>query len=345
MTFRRNGHRRRRIAVLCAVAILLQGPLAAPIGLAEGNRSGFGVRIAELTPQAEDAINRALKYLARIQRKDGGWGTGATTAVALMAFMLQGHFPKYGKYGKTVDRALQWMLKKSRDGGGYFGGNMYQHALATLALSEIWGMSDRDEIRDALKLAVRIILRSQNTQGGWRYQPFPSGADISVTVMQIVALNSAKEAGMYVPQKTMDRAIAYVRGCQVEFTGGFSYGYGGRSDSFSATCAGTASLLLAGVEAKTRPVQSGLGYLFRYPAHKFQDTRYYYYAHYYAIQAMYQAGERYYQKWYPKIHDGLLKRQRMDGSWQGGVGGGQFSTCLAVLILGVPYRFLPVYQR
>ena len=349
MSFSRNRHRtRRRIAVLCAAAILLCRPIATPVGLAEPAEGGFGVRVAELTPQAELAINRALKYLARIQAQDGGWGSGhrgATTAVALMAFMLQGHFPKHGEYGRTVDRGLVWLLKKSKAGGGYFGTNMYQHALATLALSEVWGMSDRDEIRDALKQAIRIILRSQNRQGGWRYQPFPSGADISVTVMQIVALNSAKEAGMYVPQKTIDRAISYVKGCQVPFTGGFSYGYGGRADSFSATCAGTASLLLAGVGAKTRPVQAGLGYLFRYPRDKFIDTRYYYYAHYYAIQAMYQAGENYYQKWYPKIHDGLVKRQRMDGSWQGGTGGGQFSTCLAVLILGVPYRYLPVYQR
>ena len=347
---RRSAGRRRCIAAVCAAVILLCRPLSTPVGQtvsAQTGRSGLGVRIAELTPQAEQAINRALKYLARTQAKDGAWGSGyraATTAVGLMAFMLQGHFPKHGKHGATVDRALSFLLKTSKDGSGYFGQTMYQHALATLALSEVWGMSDREEIRDALKMAVRIILRSQNRAGGWRYQPFPASADISVTVMQIIALNSAKEAGMYVPQKTIDRAIAYVRSCQVPFTGGFGY-TGPSGESFSASCAGVASLLLGGVDAKTRPVQAGLGYLFRYPRDKFVDTRYYYYAHYYAIQAMYQAGENYYQKWYPKIHDGLLNRQKMDGSWRGGSGGGHFSTCLAVLTLGMPYRFLPVYQR
>ena len=332
---RRTARTRKVIAAVCAAAVLLCRPVATPVGL------------AELTPQAEQAIDRALKYLARVQHKDGGWGAGyrgATTAVALMAFMLQGHFPKHGKYGQTVDRALVWLLKRSKDGSGYFGKNMYQHALATLALSEVWGMSDRDEVRDALKQAVRIILRSQNSAGGWRYQPFPASADISVTVMQIVALASAKEAGMYVPQKTIDRAISYVKGCQVPFTGEFGY-TGPSPGTFATSAAGSASLLMAGVDAKSRAVQAGLGFLFRYPREKFTDVRYYYYAHYYAIQAMYQAGEGYYQKWYPKIHDGLLKRQKMDGSWQGGAGGGQFSTSLAVLVLGVPYRFLPVYQR
>ena len=131
MTSRRSGHRRRRIAALCAVAILLCRPMATPVGLAEPAEGGFAVRVAELTPQAERAINRALKYLARTQAQDGGWGTGhrgATTAVAMMAFMLQGHFPKHGRYGKVVDRGLVWLLRKSKAGAGYFGTNMYQHA-------------------------------------------------------------------------------------------------------------------------------------------------------------------------------------------------------------------------
>ena len=315
-----------------------------PVGLADAGPRG--VRIAELTPQAELAIDNALKFLARTQAADGGWDTGyrsASTALALMAFMLQGHFPKHGKYGRVADRALVFLLKKSRDGSGYFGKNMYQHALATLALSEVWGMSDREEIRDALKLAVRIILRSQNAKGGWRYRPYPADADISVTVMQIVALNSAKEAGMYVPQKTIDRAMSYVLGLQVPFTGGFGYA-SASNEGFARTAAGVTSLLMCGMDTKARPVQAGLGYLFRYPREKFTQTGYYYYAHYYAIQAVYQAGEGYYQKWYPRIHDALIKRQRSTGAWTGGHGTG-FDTSLGVLILGVPYRFLPVYQR
>ena len=332
--------------MLCTAAILLCRPISTPVGLAEPAEGGFGVRVAELTPQAELAIDNGLKFLARTQAADGGWDTSyrsASTALALMAFMLQGHFPKHGKYGVTVARGLDFLLKQSKEGSGYFGKNMYQHALATLALSEIWGMSDRDELRDALKIAVRIILRSQNRAGGWRYRPYPSDADISVTVMQIVALHSAKEAGMYVPQKTIDRAKSYVLSLQVPFTGGFGYtGPGG--EGFARTAAGVTSLLMCGMDTKERPVQAGLGYLFRYPREKFAETGSYYYAHYYAIQAVYQAGEAYYQKWYPKIHDALLKRRSANGSWRSGYGSA-YGTSLAVLILGVPYRFLPVYQR
>ena len=332
---------RQRVALLAAAAAIAYAPLHMPGGFAYANAGG-GVRIAELTPRAEAAITNALKYLARTQRPDGSWGNShrpATTAVALMAFMLQGHFPKYGKFGRTIDKAVAYLIRASQSGTGYFGGNMYQHALATLALSEVWGMSDREEVRDALKLGVRIILRSQNAKGGWRYSPYPSGADISVTVMQIVALHSAKEAGIYVPQRTIDRAMSYVRSLQVPFTGGFGYA-SATGEGFARTAAGVTSLLMCGMDPKSRPVQAGLGYLFRYPNEKFNQTGYYFYAHYYAIQAVYQAGEGYYQKWYPRIHDALIKRQRSTEAWSGA-----FNTSLGVLILGVPYRFLPVYQR
>jgi hypothetical protein len=105
------------------------------------------------------------------------------------------------------------------------------------------------------------------------------------------------------------------------------------------------SLLMCG-ERKSRAVQKGLDYLRRQGDDQFENTEFYYYAHYYAVQAMYQAGERYYQEWYPRIHDALVRKQNAkDGSWTGGRGGTCYSTAMAILILGVPYRFLPIYQR
>jgi len=267
----------------------------------------------------------------------------------MMAFMLKGHFPEKGPYGRTLDKALVWLIRRGQQGGGYLGGTsqgMYEHALATLALSEVWGMSRRDEIRDVLKRAVNIILRSQNYQGGWRYHPRPVDADISVTVMQIVALASAQEAGILVPAQVIKRAIGYVERCQSPYQGGFAYQPGNRSPTLSSTAAGVMSLLMCG-ERESRAVKRGLEFIRRLPDGKFEKTKFYSYAHYYAVQAMYQAGESYYQEWYPKIHDALLKKQREDGSWPG-IGGSSdpaYGTPMAILVLGVPYRFLPIYQR
>ena len=305
------------------------------------------VRIAELSPGTERAIENGLKYLAKTQNPDGSWGSkyrAANTSLALMSFMLKGHFPKEGKHGQRLDRAVRFLLRRAKEGGGYFGGNMYEHGLATLAMSEVWGMSDRTEIRDTLKQSVRVILRSQSRSGGWRYQPIPRDADISATVMQIVALASAKEAGIYVPQKTIDRAVAYVKRLQVRFTGGFGY-TSASTEGFARTAAGALSLLMCGEDPKGREVRGALGYLNRYDDEKFKKLQWFFYGHYYAVQAMYQAGEGYYQAWYPKIRSALLRKQQSDGSWRGASGGTSCTTAMAILILGVPYRYLPIYQR
>jgi hypothetical protein len=309
------------------------------------------VQLAELPPEAEAAIQRGLGFLAGSQNADGSWGEEhkpAITALALMAFMVKGQFPERGEAGPKLDKAVAYLLHQGETASGYFGTSrqgMYEHGLATLALSEVWGMTERDGVRDALKRAVLIILGSQNGEGGWRYQPQPTEADISVTVMQIVALASAQEAGILVPAETIRKAIAYVKSCQDKSSGGFGYQRGGGGVKFSSTAAGLMSLLMAG-ERKGDPIDRSLAYLLQQPDSKFDNTQFYFYAHYYAIQAMYQLGEERYQAWSPKIQNALLAKQGKDGSWRGGEESHPaYGTSMAILILGVPYRFLPIYQR
>jgi len=321
-------------------------PLMTPTARAAEGDGRVGV--AELTVEVESAIDRGLKCLASQQNKDGSWGNqykGAATSLSLMAFMLKGHFPKKGLYGSNVDRGIEYLLKKSAEGSGYIGSSMYEHALSTLALSEAWGMSDRDEVRDALKRGVDIILRAQANSGGWRYDPRPTDADVSVTAMQLVALASAREAGILVPTKTIEKAVRYVKGCQVAGSGGFGYA-DNHSPIFSRSAAGLMSLLISG-ERNTPAVQKGIEYLKNLPESKFtRVSGFYMYGHYYAIQSMYQAGETHYQEWYPQIRDTLLPRQNKDGSWYAPeCGDAGYGTAMAILILGVPYRYLPIYQR
>ena len=243
------------LAAFVPAAVLPTAPARAGVG--EGK-----VDLAELDARTEKAIAHGLRYLAKRQRSDGSWGggqyRGAVTALALMAFMLKGHFPDSGEHGEKLSKAVGYLVKQARAGGGYFGQNMYQHALATLALSEAWGMSRRKDVRDTLKKAVDVILRSQNPAGGWRYQPRPVDADLSVTVMQIVALASAKEAGIYVPDKTIERATAYVRRLQHP-SGGFGY-TGPGAAGFARSAAGVVSLMMCG-HHKSKAVRKGLAYL------------------------------------------------------------------------------------
>jgi hypothetical protein len=334
----------RHLPTLLLAALLLLAPASA---LAQESLTAQ-VRTAELAPEAERAIDQGLQFLTKRQNADGSWGSRykvACTALNLMAFMLKGHFPGDGPHGDRLDRAVAFLIGQAEGTGGYMGVNMYEHGLATLALSEVWGMSDREEVRDTLKRAVSVILRSQSPRGGWRYQPRPLDADISVTVMQIVALSSAREAGIHVPSRTIERAVRYVKSLQVKPGGGFGY-ESPSNPGFPRSAAGVMSLLMAG-ERDSKEVQMGLEYLRRFPANKFTTGEYYFYAHYYAIQAMYQAGESHYQEWYPRIRDALIAKQRKDGSWTGGgeEGDSTYATAMAILTLGVPYRYLPIYQR
>src|SRR5206468_5858926 len=81
---------------------------------------------------------------------------------------------------------------------------------ATLFLSEVCGMTHRNDVRDKLQKAVDFIVQSQNKDGGWRYVPFSPESDMSIVVCQVLALRSARNIGIRVPKSTIDRAARYV---------------------------------------------------------------------------------------------------------------------------------------
>ena len=314
------------------------------------------VETAKLSPEVRAAIDRGLAFLASRQLDNGSLKIQSPgspqhpvcdTALTLMAFMVQGHVPGRGEYGKTMDAAIAYLISVGEKQAGYMGGSMYEHGLATLALSEAWGQSKNSKIRDALRAAVDVTLRAQNGAGGWRYQPQPVDADLSITVMQLVALNSAREAGIAVPDQTIRKAVGYVLSCWNPAGSGFLYQPGGGQETprFVTTAAGVMSLIMSG-ERDHPKTRRGLAILAAFPDIKFKVGYggYWLYAHYYAIQDMYQAGDTLFQPWYPKIAAPLINEQWKDGSWniqEGPI----FSTGMAVMILGVPYRFVPIYQR
>src|SRR5262249_8943628 len=150
----------------------------------------------------------------------------AMNALTVLAFLSRGHVPGRGKYGDTIERgsvkpgvltrAKKFILSKlskvpGREGFLSIGGTMYEHGLATLALAELYGMDPDPELEDGLRAGVNLILRAQGPVGGWNYAPSAADGDLSVSVMQIVALRAASNAEIAVPKKAIDKAIAYVK--------------------------------------------------------------------------------------------------------------------------------------
>jgi hypothetical protein len=313
----------------------------------------------EMTEEAEKAIERGLKYLIASQNKDGSWSSKdesyaiAGTSLGLMAFMVEGHFPGFGRYGNALDRAKDYLLKRSKDSpSGAMGVKMYEIGLFTIAMSELWGMTsdpeDNKKIQVALERAVQIILRSQSPLGGWRYAPRPdSGQDTSVTAMVFVSLASAREAGVLVPTETIDRVTGYLRDQAFdEQRGGF--GYQGKGYTIACTAGGVYAAQLAG-NRDTEWVEAALNALENDPKmFSRKDNGHFYYSHYYAMQAMVQAGDERYAKWYPRIRDSLITLQQPNGSWKESDPKSPdypHKTPMSIIILGTPNRYIPVYQR
>jgi hypothetical protein len=311
----------------------------------------------ELTEAADRAIERGLQHLIATQNQDGSWSGAdgkykmAGTSLGLMAFMVRGEFPGFGRNGAALDRAKDFLLKHDRESETGYAGGMYEHGLYTLALSELWGMTankdDNKPLQVALERAVQVILRAQSPLGGWRYHARPdAGQDTSVTAMVFVSLASARQAGILVPTETIDRVVSYLRD-QVwnEKTGGFGY-QGNTGSTLSCTGGGAYAAQLCGMR-ETEWVQASIRYLENSPKiFNHQEIGYFYYCHYYAMQAMVQAGEEHYAKWYPQIRDALVNIQQPDGSWmEGKTKDYPNATPMAIIILGTPHRYIPIYQQ
>jgi hypothetical protein len=305
----------------------------------------------QMPENARKATARALAWLASKQNSDGSWSESryphnpAITSFAVLAFLSQGHLPNQGVYGKEIARATRFLLSCSGPDGylvGTRGGNMYAHAMATLALAELYGLTNDAQIRPVLKKAVDLIVSAQNSEGGWRYSPRPSGADISVTIMQVMALRAARNAGLHFNDATLDRAIAYIKRCYNPRTGGFSY-QPGSSPGFARTAAGVCVLQLTG-KYQADEIPRAVQYL----KDNFDSREHYWYGHYYASHAMHQIGGKEWRAWYERMLNAFLPLQQSDGSWgnrDSSSAGPVYQTAIAVIALSVPMNYLPIFQR
>jgi hypothetical protein len=308
-----------------------------------------------MTPALHQAVTRGFEYLKSQQNSDGSFGRGrygrhvGITALCALAYMADGNLPGRGMYGEEVRKALDFVLDHSTETGLLAAesshGPMYGHGFAALFLGEIYGMNPEDKrVRDALEKAVELIVGTQNDEGGWRYNPVPYDADISVTICQVMALRSARNAGIKVPKQTIDRAVEYVRKCQNP-DGGFKYMLQAGGSAWPRTAAGVASLFYAGIY-EDDSIDRGLKYLIDNAMPGMGNSGpHYYYGHYYAIQAMYLSGGENWNKWWPAARDEIISRQSPGGGWLDHHTGGADATAMSLIVLQMPKRYLPIFQR
>lgn len=333
----------------------------------------------EYTPEQAAAVNRGLTWLAGQQNSHvGSFGDRyrvAVTALACLAFLADGHVPGRGGYGKNVEKGLVYLVERCADRTGYItepGGSqsrMHGHGFATLFLSEVFGMAPQTDfnpspsrqwdantpgqkvLHEVLSKAVKVICESQTGDGGWNYEPRSTdGDEASITVCEVQALRAARNAGIRVEPAVITRAVRYVRECHNKADGSFCYSLAHRSrqSSFALTAAAVSTLNYTGTY-DCAELRNGLVYMMRHKPADGHSEGHYFYGQYYAALAMYYAGGKYWSTWYPLIRAQLLKKQATGpkgGYWpdEDGVGN-EFSTALALLILQIPKRLLPIFQK
>jgi len=311
----------------------------------------------KLDATTRKAVDRGLEYLKDKQNTDGSWGDSrypnntAITGFAMLAYLSNGHTPTQGLYAPEVAKATRFLIASSRESDGYLigarsngAGNMYCHGMATLVLSQVYGMTGDEEVKKVLKRAVDLIVRCQSNEGGWRYEPRPSGADISVTIMQVMALRGAKDSGMHVPDSTFRKALEYIDKCYDERSGGYQYQPGSRAPGFARTAAGVCVTKLVGEYERdvSRSVQ--------FMKDQINTKEHYFYGHYYACHAFHQVGGKEWTTYYEKTKDILLKAQDKDGGWitrelDQQSAGTVYQTAISIIVLSVPADYLPIFQR
>jgi hypothetical protein len=316
-----------------------------------------------VTPEALRAVIKGLDYLARIQAEDGSWITGggqaypvAMTGLAGTAFLAHGNSPTRGKYSKAVQGAVEFLVRCSTPTGLITGPGqdsgmpMHGHGFALLFLACAYGTitkaSLRGQVADAVRKAVTLTSQGQSSAGGWTYTP-GTGDEGSVTVTQVQALRAAHNAGFLVPKAVIDSAGDYLEKCRTP-EGGIRYSLlSGGGPRLPISAAAVATLYNAG--QFDSPIATDC---LKYVWDQFRATDQWskggghdYYTHLYASQGLYMAGDTYWDAYFPKTRDQLLAMQGGDGSWSGDGVGQVYGTAIAAIILQLPFKYLPVFQR
>lgn len=320
------------------------------------------------TATTEGAVVKGLEWLKRNQQRDGMWSLlgdyadgaptenrVAATAMALLAFQGHGSTHQYGPYKDVVARAWNALIKKQDADGNFFltGGHhhrLYTHAQATIALCELYGMTDDESLKDSAQRALNYCYKAQSPQGGWRYAP-GGASDTSVTGWFVMALQSGRMSGLEVPAVTLDKISAFLDTATTD--GGSKYAYiPGQSDTLSMTAEGLLCRQYLGWAHDDPRLNQGIQYVGGNPI-RFAEMDVYYW--YYATQAMHHMGGKPWQEWNRVMRQAVPENQlqtgKEAGSWDpqndthGHLGGRLYTTCLCIYMLEVYYRHLPLYKH
>ncbi len=349
------------------------------IGSPDGSRTALAardprVRVEVLrreggTTLTEAAVARGLRWLAQEQQPDGRWrldgaarSDSAATSLALLPFLGAGQTHLTGRYQAEVAQGLRWMVRNQDPDGDLRVGSagntgMYAHGQGAIVLCEAFLMTGDEALREPAQKATDFIVAAQYADGGWRYKPDHEAAaherrgDTSVIGWQLMALHSARAAGLHVPDETLELAAHFLDSVQSHDGARYAYQPGNRPTHVMTAEALLCRIYLGGTRSEPGLMQGVHWLLDEFPPHADAPDVYYWY---YAAQTLRHVGGEPWEQWNRQLREVLVESQertgRHAGSWRprgphASAGGRIYMTSLAVCTLEIYYRHLPIFRQ
>ena len=334
--------------------------------------SEFNPTIGQGVPhQVENVYRKGLSYLASKQKEDGSWptssGFGSETAgvssICTLAFLSSGEDPNFGLYANQIRRGVRHVILAQNSRSGMFEGNAYDFGFSMLLLAEAYGAVDdemlwagyrgkkRRSVGKALELAVKAATLRKGTKQLVHKNWFSTGSDptagitdTSVAGSILVGLLAARNAGISVPDHTVDTAVKYFetmtnKDGTVGYMGDAASAYGNSMARSSIT-----TLVLAIAKRKnTKTYKHCRDFIVGRKGEDY-DTHVLY-GRYYIAQALFQSDYQSWQKWNIQMIDTVEASQHDDGSIGSSPYGANYATGISLLSLALNFRILPIYER
>ena len=339
-----------------------------------------GVRNPE---RVENAVTKALNWLNQDQNADGSWGNnskGAMTGFALLCYLGHCDLTDSPEYGEAVAKGIKYLVELGDEKDGWLyvtnhkHGSAYAHGIASYALAEAYGMTEKAFILPVLQKAIRRIIVGQQDDGGWVYmveRPGPDNlrlvdfgnkgaSDTSVSGWQFQALKAAYNTGADFPdiEPALELSVKNFYRVYSSENGGF--GYRNKSDTKKANhkLTGVGSLGLQSwkfghpsEEEKKETLKKAMQHILKNNlSMDYNSGDANLYSWYYDAQALFNYGGAFWTAWNRKMEPMLLNAQLADGSWpkegggktssQGGKDAEVYRTTLCTLMLEVYYRYV-----
>lgn len=312
-----------------------------------------------VSPENQEAVLKALKWLKSVQKPDGSWGSAgkaAMTSFALMTFLANGENNNSAEFGETVTKAIAWLVQDKID---LKSSHAYPHAIKTIALAEAYGVTNSASVKEVLDKCIKPIIDGLRLEGSfdYNYKLDSSRNDLSFSAWNYKAFKAMHNVAPDHPglKAAIQKCITWLKGST---TGEFVFQYSTDGKTFkkgkakhTMRAAGIVSLQSFGGgnfpdlqdDLKTVALSDVLNIRWGNPIRESL------YGWYYATQGMFNYNNTAWVNWNSRIQTLLPSKQHEDGYWiyPGSYHGANigdevtqqvYATSLCVLILSTAYR-------